>query len=94
MSFVRSLKYDQLDEAQVISLKLGGNRNFKKFVQLYKLNHLESHDLFITRACQFYREKLEESVNLRKAFTVDQRMLEELSVEEGHGFIYDLEYLL
>lgn len=64
ISFVRSLKLDLIEGPQIEMLKRGGNRKFLEFVQLYKLNKDEKtlSVKYITKAANFYRSLLLESV--------------------------------
>lgn len=49
---------------------------------------MEMHDVFITKACDFYRQILDEACANNVDFEVNNNMLEILPIRKGYLFIY------
>ena len=93
VSFVRSLEMDKIDELHVKMLKEGGNRKFLEFVKLYELEKFSQHDKYITKACEFYRTCLQNSVQSGKKFKLGPNMFFKMPLNLGQQFIYSGSYI-
>lgn len=62
LSFVRSLTLDGWNEKQLNYLILGGNQNFKDFVELNDLSKFDLKNKYNSAACELYRKSLKDKV--------------------------------
>ena len=60
VSKIRSLEYDNLEPEELAKLKLAGNQRFMELVNVYQLNLLGRQEVYFTKACQLYRETLDQ----------------------------------
>lgn len=86
---MRSLEFDDIQPHEKIKLIKGGNRKFLELINLYKLEFMDMHDVFITKACDFYRQILDEACQNNVEFEVNKNLLEILSIRKGYLFIYN-----
>lgn len=88
ISFVRSLEYDNLTDKELVKLRKGGNKQFSEFIKLYQLEDMPIDELFITKACDFYRQRLEETVINNSKLVISENMFNSLPLQIGKAFIF------
>ena len=56
------------------------------------MQKFDNHDLYITKGLDFYRQKLAEATIKNEPFKLSESLLNEMSIETAHDFMYDSIY--
>ena len=91
-SIIRSLQHDNWDDKQIQFLKLGGNLNYKNFLNEYNIpSNTNNNDLKYKSKCsEYYRKYLRSLVEKEINPNYIEEKIEKPSLQEGIEIINDL----
>ena len=63
ISFIRSIGMDSWSDRQLKSMSLGGNKELADFFAKYDLTAESIHTRYLTKAAEYYRQKVSSIIN-------------------------------